>query len=307
MKRKLIKQTTSFVISLPAKWIKRKNLKGGEELEVDEKGDDLLVSATRLAAEEKKQFRIDCSPYKRSELLRRINASYVLGYNSIKVVNIPTKLTYESDPNKKVDAMEQLKDVCSNFVGFELMNVEKDSMIMEEITIPSIDSFYNTVNKIFQIINQAIDCMIGEEYEHVIMAERNVNKFSGYALRMLKVFPEIKYTRHEHHIVSLLEYTSDGLEDLAKRLGKKKLSNTQKQMLADIKNIAERCRVLYTKFDDSKFSDIIIKLKHLENSFEKKKLDPIFNDIIPLVLEKLYNMTQVCLELNMLKKEELVS
>src|SRR3989344_1107667 len=45
MKRKLVQQGTStLMVSLPSKWIKQNNLTKGSEVDVDEKGSELIIS-----------------------------------------------------------------------------------------------------------------------------------------------------------------------------------------------------------------------------------------------------------------------
>ena len=60
MRRKVIKQGPStLMVSLPSKWVKNKNIKRGDEINLFEQGEDIIISL-----EKKEQFqKINPSKY----------------------------------------------------------------------------------------------------------------------------------------------------------------------------------------------------------------------------------------------------
>ena len=84
MKRKIIKQGIStLTISLPSKWVKQFNLEGGDEVEVIESDQNLIISTSqRIKA---KSITLDITGLPDKIVWRYFTALYMSGYDEILI------------------------------------------------------------------------------------------------------------------------------------------------------------------------------------------------------------------------------
>ena len=83
MKRKVVQHGAStLIISLPNKWAKTNNVKKGTELEVEERGSELVIGADTEAESEKFDINIT-GRYKIAH--RAISALYKAGYDQLNI------------------------------------------------------------------------------------------------------------------------------------------------------------------------------------------------------------------------------
>src|SRR5659263_614289 len=76
---------STYVISLPKKWVKKTNLKAGDSLIVTEHGSSLMIE-TSIIENESRIKEINISQIKSSDALERLLiAFYLVGYDTIKI------------------------------------------------------------------------------------------------------------------------------------------------------------------------------------------------------------------------------
>ncbi len=113
---------STYVISLPKKWVKKTNLKPGDSLVVTEHGSSLLIESGIVEKESlTKEIRI--SMVKSSEALERILIAYYLtGYDTIKV-NLDRKdhLAYR----------EIIRKILDYLIGVEIVEDTHKAMTLE--------------------------------------------------------------------------------------------------------------------------------------------------------------------------------
>ena len=84
MRRKLIKQgNDALTITIPAKWLKNKSLKSGDEVEINEQEQDLLISGTGEAELKTKQIFLET--VSANHLRSLISSAYKAGYDQINI------------------------------------------------------------------------------------------------------------------------------------------------------------------------------------------------------------------------------
>src|SRR3989338_9117946 len=84
MKRKIVKLGPStLVVSLPSKWIKRQELKAGDEIEVDDKDSQLVLNGK--GEKKKTEATIDLHGLNESAIRTLVTNTYRLGYDKVMV------------------------------------------------------------------------------------------------------------------------------------------------------------------------------------------------------------------------------
>ncbi len=154
MERKLVKQgNTSVIVSLPIEWIRKHQLKQGDVVEISETGSDILISL----AEEKRtvMFTINCDVLDRSTLYMMLLNLYQKGYDEVRI-NYSKKIP-DYEKNNKVDAAVKIKSWLPRFVGWEIMQQQKGSILIRDITGPSLENPQNLLQRVFFLISSFLE------------------------------------------------------------------------------------------------------------------------------------------------------
>jgi uncharacterized metal-binding protein len=141
MHRKLIQHgESSLTISLPNKFVKRNNLKKGQELEVIEREDSLLINCNNN--EMPKSIEIDISG-KIAVIKNILGACYKSGFDNITILFSNFK-----------EAKEIRMILQSQFEGFEICSQSKNTITIKKISIDDTKEFDNILRRFFRIINE---------------------------------------------------------------------------------------------------------------------------------------------------------
>ncbi len=178
MKRKVVKQgAATLMVSLPSKWTKRFELKKGEEINIEELGDNLLIS--KDAAPAKRYTTITLANHTESAIRTAITNTYRAGYDSVTV--------YFGDDHRYNIL---LKTIRNNLLGFDVIKKEKDSCTVENITEPSDMQFDVLLRKVFYNISLFIEStqkrLAGkisfEDYEEL---ELKIQQYDNFCRRVM--------------------------------------------------------------------------------------------------------------------------
>jgi phosphate uptake regulator len=172
VKRKLIKQGPGGItISLPINWVRKRQLRPGDEIEVEEKNGSLLIAGH---GNQDKSKTIHIAEYHK-RLLRTLLASYYRrGYNKIHV-QCDKEIPYK-----------ELVAIVDTLIGYKVFEYKKNSCIITE----EIDHVYETPQYLINKIMQNLDLFYtrikeGKHEEFPIMRE-NLFKLRDYALRVVQ-------------------------------------------------------------------------------------------------------------------------
>ncbi|MBU2638329.1 MAG: hypothetical protein KJ955_05120 [Nanoarchaeota archaeon] len=134
MKRSLILMGgKTFVVSLPANWIKKHGLKKGQELEVNEDIGTITISAGALKSEEK-AISIEYSSSCHEKLIK----VYQLGYDTIKVTG-------------KI-SNERLQQETNFLPGFEIISAGKGYSLLKCVSEPNNRDFDALLSRAFLLL-----------------------------------------------------------------------------------------------------------------------------------------------------------
>ncbi|MCG2718692.1 MAG: AbrB/MazE/SpoVT family DNA-binding domain-containing protein, partial [Nanoarchaeota archaeon] len=108
MKRKLIQMAgKTMVVSLPSPWIKKYGLKKGEEIDLEEKGKNILIKIDSKKENMGKEILIDI-PTEDLFFERSLHVWYRRGYNQITVI-------FEDK-----DVLRKIRKSVKKLLGFEI-------------------------------------------------------------------------------------------------------------------------------------------------------------------------------------------
>jgi phosphate uptake regulator len=277
MKRKIIRQGhNTLTLTLPNEWAKKLNLKAGDEIDVVESENSLIINGHQNNAHS--CCTIDISNFTVPLLWRYFQSAYRAGCEEIKVVFDPTKTQYEDAfhfyttqfeyanfgekiPPKTATVM--IQEVVGRFIGIEIIESGKGYCIIREMGEVSPKEFENSLRRIFLVILELFDRILQAVEKNEIndpslckeihATDLTVDKFVDYCARILNRSVGIVPERKKQLIFSslfLLELVGDEFKYIARHLATSKKS--LKECIGLIKLAKEHFETyykLYYKFD----------------------------------------------------------
>jgi len=208
MKRKVIRQGNDVLtVTLPKAWTRRFNLKAGNEIDVEERGNSLSISATPMTEVEV----VDVNLKGVEEI-----ADYFLGSLLKRGVD---ELHYSFDNPIAFDKI--MKHLSEEVVGFELISRKKDSCIIKEVSHAKEIDFEIILRRIFLMMHEmakdiasSISSDSLEQLPSIALVEMTNNRFTNILRRHLVKFGYSDYNKtiFYYHIVDMLEKACDTLK-----------------------------------------------------------------------------------------------
>ncbi|NOJ26645.1 MAG: PhoU family transcriptional regulator [Nitrososphaera sp.] len=181
---------SSYIVSLPKKWIQDLGLKQGDHVTILRQGDSTLqiAPASKRTTKEQREATIevtkDNNPY---FIARKLIALYFLGYNVITII--------PKDGRLSVEQREVIKDIVRRILmGTEII-ADSASGITLQVLINLLDLSVDAAFKRMLLIAKSMyrDVLIAlrennaELAGEVIKADDEVDRFSFYIVRQLKI------------------------------------------------------------------------------------------------------------------------
>ena len=232
---------STYVISLPKKWVKKVNLKAGDSLVVTEQAGALLFETSAIEKESHvKEIRI--SQMESSDALARIIiANYLVGYDTLKI---------KLDRKDNLSYRETVRTIIDYLIGIEIVEDTGDSIILEimvdykrMMTIQILQRMFSINRSMLLDLGKAINSRSIGLAKDVIVREREIDRLYFLVVRQLKSAVEhqqiaeklgIKNQRDclgYRIIVKVLERIADHIENIAKSYIQ--LCETQKELQFD--------------------------------------------------------------------------
>lgn len=276
MKRKVNRVgIRTLTISLPSKWAKENNIKQGDELEITEGEDTLIINTkSQLAL---KRITIDTEGLSSAILLRKIYVAYMLGYEEIEVLIDDTEMEHTSSkyPSplqnfpKKITAHEVISSI--NQTGIEIVEQNKNRYLLSILVSSNEEEFEKTLKRLFVLtkvygdeILQFMQNGFKDSLNSLYSQEITINKFYRLCVRIINSSTfGIKKTCL-YHIVCCIEEIGDTLWNTVRISRPKKI---KKEELLRFKEFNEILTMLHVEF----FKDTEDKLPLFYHSVKKLK------------------------------------
>jgi phosphate uptake regulator len=225
MKRKVVKHGPStYIISLPSKWVKEHNINKGSELEVIEEGNNIIVSSE---TEPKiMEITFDITDLDRTSIMYTIRGFYRLGYDVIYLkFNNPSTI-YQRE-NKSLKVLSIIHTEVNRLIGYEIIQEREKSCIIKDLQGSSEKDFDQILRRVFFLLIDATnDFVAGAKTQDLLLLETieekhdTITKFISYCLRLLnkKGHSEYVKTAYYYHIIASLDRVMDIIKYSARNL-----------------------------------------------------------------------------------------
>ncbi|TAN35475.1 MAG: phosphate uptake regulator PhoU [Candidatus Methanoperedens sp.] len=228
---------STYVISLPKKWVNKTNLKPGDSLVVTEHGSSLLIE-TSVIEKESRIKEIKISQITSSDSLERILiAFYLVGYDTIKI---------KLDRKNHLAYRESIRNILDYLIGVEIVEDTNEAMTLEIMLDYKRMSTMQILQRMFSInrsmlldLGKALKTMDIGLAKDIIVREKEIDRFYFLVVRQLKSAVEYQQIAEKlgiesqrdclgyRIVVKVLERIADHIENIAKSYIK--LSEVQKE------------------------------------------------------------------------------
>ncbi len=217
---------STYVISLPKKWVTKANLKPGDSLVVTEHGASLQIE-TGVIEKESRTKEIKISQVMSSDSLERLLiAFYLVGYDTIKI---------KLDRNNHLAYREIIRKILDYLIGIEIVEDTNETMTLEIMVDYKRMSTMQILQRMFAIdksmllgIEKALrnkDIALAKD---IIEREKEIDRLYFLVVRQLKSAVEFQQIAEKlgiksqrdclgyRIVVKVLERISDHIENIAK-------------------------------------------------------------------------------------------
>jgi len=266
MKRKLIRQGLGgATITLPVKWIKANNLKPGDEVDVEEKNLNLMISSTTV--ETSNFITIDIENVN-IKYVRSILASlYKAGYDEIT-------LNFKAAPN-----LNQINKIINTFTGLEIVAQNKNSFTIKSFLKIEKDQVENLIIKMMQILKLLADT-IKEDWNDVnhkdirLTVKETIQKLRDHCLRTIHSLTYGGDKSYDYYdLVTILEKIATEFSYMAELISNVKLKESK--LFDDLLKLLEESYKCYLKKDFASANNLWDRLGDLMKKTKKDSLSVI--------------------------------
>ncbi len=263
-----------MTITLPVKWVNKFHLKKGDELDVEERSDQLVVTARKQLALDKKII-----DYKEFGKFRKndLSHAYLLGYDDVEII-------FEDE-----QTLDEVRRAVPECIGFEIINQKPKRVYIRSIANALEKDFDMLLRKAFQVTNEmakevflAVKANKYRALTELRHLEAINNKFTLCCARILvkEGYKNQSRTLQMYELVKNLErigdrykYICDALSSYDKKLPKKMIDYFE-----DVNQYYLNFYELFYRFDPKLKERIYIKkelVKRGEDLFKKATMQEI--------------------------------
>lgn len=301
MKRRVVKHGPStFIISLPLKWVKHYGVQRGDELEVLEEDNTLIISTEMK--DRLMEIEHDISGLDRTSIMYTIRSFYRLGYDSVRLT-FKNPTTIYQRKNKDINVLSVIHQEVNRLVGYEIMHENENFCEIKDLQDSSIKDFDQVLRRIFLLLSTTSkDFIKGAEEKNDSLLETidekhdTITKFVSYCLRLLnkKNHPNPKKTNYYYHVIAVLDRITDVIKYASRDI--KEMPRLSKEVIGILKRIdhdLDLFHKLFYKFDNSKVTSINNTRYELE--IKLRELDVSNRELI--MVTSAFNILELLLDL----------
>lgn len=274
MRRKLVKQgNTTYTVSLPKDWVERLNLEQGNDIDIEELGDNLTISSLK---NKQKNNPIHFSSIPEKLAHEIIVSSYKAGIREIDIEGI----------NKsKIDS------ALKNTIGLEIISSKGNKISIIDLGAFDEQNIEKAENQIYWRILYMIERVLANaKISEIEDIDLEINKLSFYIQRNLASRYSSNYKNFiVFEKISLLESLGDFIKLFVNH---SKLDNRSIKFIKEVSSLLESLRGIKSK---EEYIEIYEKLAKIKKNLEKndfssllilKTLKQIIDSSMTLVLDK---------------------
>lgn len=300
MKRKVVMSgNKTLTVSLPIDWAKKNGIKAGEDVDVIEHGQELIINANdsekglgEYIIKIPDEIEKDLSKYPH----RLIISPYVRGYNQIKILF------------KDKQILQILsKTIDKYMLGSEIVEQGENYCIIKILVKGQNEEITQIINRLYLLLITMLKDMQDivskekwEDLEFIEQMDHSLNKLHFFCRRMLntKGYKDDSKTRTLYRLSCLIEEMSDYIVDIARVIkSAKKVDKNLIKLLADIEKLVSGHYSLYSKYDHYKVVELKVKRNEIKEKLHNQiskhsKEDIIIIHLLLGILDKIMHMNE---------------
>ena len=197
------------MISLPSKWAKANKLDKGDEVELEERANELAIK--KVNNKEKIQtITLDITESNKADIKVLLTHAYRRGFDRVILTGQISSL------------LGQISAICSSvLLGFEVVERTKEKIVIENISQPDNTKYPSMISKVFMIISDLQDSLISgkinfeeikdtkDQCDKFILFCRRIISDQGTEVNPISEWEFLTFLNHiEHRYFYLCEYIS---------------------------------------------------------------------------------------------------
>lgn len=258
MKRKIVKQgAATMTVSLPTLWIKKFNLRQGDDIDVQEVGKSLVITTESQLRTE--AATIDITGKNRGYIFRKILGLYCAGTDKITI--------------KHQKQLELIQEITNRLIGFGVVKQEKNVCIIQDLSgITDID-FSVIYRRCFRLLIEQFESTLdlvrnNQQLKQIVTMDYSLNQFTDYCLRYLskKGHEDFQKTPLYYHVICEIEYMGDIMSRLYRVYDPKRKKDTIK-FLEKIDRLIKDFYAVCFNLDEDKSAHLIDECKKMRREY----------------------------------------
>lgn len=260
MRRKLIKQANqAYTVTLPIEWIRDNNLKEKQEIELNAIQNKVIITPSQKTKSVKNVLTLNLKGKEFNLFRASLIEAYTLGYD---------KLIIHTDVKNAEKYLEEL--TSKYFLGFEVVQQDKNTYELENLSEPGEDQFHPLLRKTFMIsvstLREIINNIekLNKNGKEILEKMEKMERYNNFCMRsIVKKIINIQAVPQTWLMLSYLTKYKRSMTYLIKYFttNKIKLNKEWKEVLEEL---FENWSQLYERF----YKDDI---EEINNLYEKNK------------------------------------
>lgn len=258
----------TIVVSLPSGWIKKYDLRKGEEIDLEEEGRRIVI--TTIKEYGIKKVKVNLKGATTRVIRWTLSALHKSGYDEINI---------EHDEKETAKIIEEMiKDL---FTGFTIMEQTKDHCVLKSISKDLESEFEPTLRRAFLVTlsmgEESLEYIKNQNFQDLkdLIAKEHINnQLTNFCERLLnkKGYKDYKKTCFMYVVVWNLEKICDNYKyicDLLKDVKKIKIGKDIIRLYEQANNFFKLYYELFYKFDINTLSEMSTKKREIEREARK--------------------------------------
>ena len=216
MKRKVVQHgPATLIISLPSEWVKKFEVMKGDELNVVQEDNTLVISTE--VRRKSMDTQLDISDLDRTSIMYIVRGMYRLGYDKVRLA-FKNPMTRYQRQKEDMSVLSIIHQEVNRLVGYEVIQESENMCTIKDIQETSGKDFEQILRRIFLlIIDASKNLRDGAKDNNLIILESiekqhdTITKFVSYCMRLLnkKSYPTPRKTSYYYHIIAILDRITD--------------------------------------------------------------------------------------------------
>lgn len=282
MKRKVIQLAyKTLVISLPHKWVQQQGINKGDELNLEEKKEGLLIQQLNEINQPYKAT-INIEGYDAGLVWRHITELYRNGADEIEV-QFSEQTVFSNSEQKNKNILALLTEIAGKRIGLTITKHAKHSCIIKDVTTIKPEEFQNTyyrlLNAVSTLCHEIISAIKNNDADSLttlsIYPDEEINKLADYCARIINK-TNTKERIEKLKIITQLELFADTFVKIAEntltfKLTFKKITPPAIKIINEIEtSINEMIKACFNTTRNN-----ILEANKLRGAFERKIIKDI--------------------------------